>query len=189
MRVQITPKHMTTVMVATFTLLFCSIAMCQQPAPAASPEESKGTTNEAQKAAPSSGGNLNFLDDQQVWRDSEISGYEEWLKRNPRHSHPMFTSQWDTMNNISRPVDDKPDPNYRPWSYSMPWYQRGAVTNVRGRILWVNDRYPSGKYYSSKGSNQPASDGKAQAAPAPSQGTGSTTLMPKAESSDSAQGK
>ena len=182
MKVCITQKWMTTMVVVTLALLFCSSAMCDEAVPAATGEQAKSTASEAQKpagqeaqTAPSGTDNLTFLDDQQVWRDSEISGYQDWLKRNPRHSHPMFTSQWDVMNNISRPVDDKPDPNYRPWSYSQPWYHRGAVTNVRGRILWVNDRYPSGKYYSSKGTGQ-------------SQGTGSsTTLMPK--QSDAAQGK
>ncbi len=136
MRAHFTQKHLTIVLVSITALFFCSIAMGQQ-------------ATQVQKATPSSGSNLSFVDSQQAWKQTEQNDYREWLKRNPRYSHPIFQSQWDVERG-STFVDDTPDPNYRGWTYYQPWYQRGSVMNVRGRILWVNDRYPSGKYYSSK---------------------------------------
>lgn len=182
MIVRFTQKHLMTVMVSAFTLLFCSMVMAEDAAPAASTGNAKAPAVEAQKpAAPATEGNLTFMDPQQAWHDSEVNSYQEWMKRNPRYSNSMFQSQWDVEHGSSF-VDSTPDPNYRGWRYSQPWFNRGAVTNVRGRILWVNDRYPSGKYYSS-------TKGAGQAAPAQKPAEGSTTLMPKAEEAAPAQAK
>jgi hypothetical protein len=135
-----TLKHMAAVTLSAFTFFFCSLAVGQEAIQKAPGEQPKSTTGAAQevKATPTGDGNLTFLDDQQTWRESEINSYQEWLKRNPRYSHPIVESRLG-----SNVVDDKPDPNYRPWYYRQPWYNCGAVSNVRGRILWVNDRYPS----------------------------------------------
>lgn len=170
-----TQKHMMAVTVSVITLFFCSLAMGQdsgQNTPNEKPKNTTGTPAQEVKATPDGESNLTFMDDQQTWRDSEVNSYKEWMKRNPRYSHPMFQSQWDVEHG-STFVDDTPDPNYRGWTYRRPWFNRGAVTNVRGRILWVNDRYPS---YISNKSDQAKS-------------TGTDTEKPKTESAAPTQGK
>lgn len=178
MTVRNAQKHLMIVMVSAFTLVFCSMAMAEDAAPAASAPAAEAQQPAAPAAAQD---NLTFMDPQQAWHDSEVNSYTEWMKRNPRYSHSMFQSQWDVDHGSSF-VDSTPDPNYRGWTYRQPWFNRGAVTNVRGRILWVNDRYPSGKYYSS-------TKGAGQAAPAQKAADGSTQLMPKAEEAAPAQAK
>lgn len=147
--------HLIVVLVSAFTVLFCSIVFAEEAAQTPTAEQPKTTESASPvKATAPAQGNLTFLDDQQTWRNSEIDSYQQWMKNNPRYSHPMFQSQWNQQHG-SNFVDDRPDPNYRPWSYRTPWYQRGAVSHVRGRTLWVNPRYPAGKYYGSNGSQPP----------------------------------
>lgn len=74
--------------------------------------------------------------------------YESWLKSNPRYMHPyhdtvhgpMFSSATNTdpkmQESMTKPYPDQPAFKTR---LGGPW---GS-----GRILWVNDRYYSGKYY------------------------------------------
>jgi hypothetical protein len=76
------------------------------------------------------------------------ASYEEWLKANPRHNHPYHDTVHGSLFSDSKSADPqeneaktKPYLNQRAFR-TRPKYQWGYQ-----RILWVNDRYYSGKYY------------------------------------------
>lgn len=163
-------KRLAAVTLSAFTLSFGSMVLAEetgQPAPPAEQPKSAEVTTQpesvyvseaAEPARPAQqAGELTFLDSQQAWTDSEVSGYHAWMKDNPRYSHPMFRSEYDAQRGVSL-ADDTPDPNYRPWRPVYNGYNRGAVSGVRGRTLWVNPRYVTGRYYTN---NNRTSDGAA----------------------------
>jgi len=169
MKISAAMNHLMLALFTVFALSFCSMAGAEEASqnpPAEQPKSSEAAA--PVKSAPAAQGSLTFFDDQQTWRDSEMDSYRQWMKDNPRYSHPMFQSQWNQQHG-SNFIDSRPDPYYRPWSYNVPWYNRGAVSHVRGRTLWVNPRYPTGKYYGQSAEaqteqKQPAAETAAPAA-------------------------
>ncbi len=74
------------------------------------------------------------------------ASYEEWLKANPRQTHPYH----ETVHGPLFHQSDKTDPANTEPIYDQPAFRaekRIKLPYGSNRILWVNDRYYSGKYY------------------------------------------
>ncbi|MCA9418294.1 MAG: hypothetical protein KC917_18615 [Candidatus Omnitrophica bacterium] len=74
------------------------------------------------------------------------SSYEEWLKANPRQNHPYHEQVHGPLFHQT----DKTDPANTEPIYNQPafWAEKRIKPPYgTNRILWVNDRYYSGKYY------------------------------------------
>jgi len=74
------------------------------------------------------------------------ANYEEWLKANPRQTHPYHAT-------VHGPLFHQPTPETEAEStrpiYDHPAFRAEKIKPPWGynRILWVNDRYYEGKYY------------------------------------------
>ncbi len=74
------------------------------------------------------------------------TNYEEWLKANPRQTHPYHA----TVHGPLFHQADATDPVNTDPIYDQPAFhaeKRIKLPYGTHRILWVNDRYYSGKYY------------------------------------------
>ena len=74
------------------------------------------------------------------------TNYEEWLKANPRQTHPYHSTVHGPLFHQS----DATDPANTEPIYDQPAFRaekRIKLPYGSHRILWVNDRYYSGKYY------------------------------------------
>lgn len=74
--------------------------------------------------------------------------YEEWLKANPRNNHPYHDTVHGPLFSTKKSSDPQvKEANTKPLLNQPAFKTRPKYRYGSQRILWVNDRYYSGKYY------------------------------------------
>ena len=74
--------------------------------------------------------------------------YESWLKANPRYMHPYHDTIHGPLFSNANSSDPKMEEmKTKPYPDQPAFKTRLGGPWGSGRILWVNDRYYSGKYY------------------------------------------
>jgi len=76
------------------------------------------------------------------------ASYEDWLKDNPRFNHPYHDTIHGPLFSDSKTADPKvSEAKTKPYLNQPAFRAQVPPPYGYSRILWVNDRYYSGKYY------------------------------------------
>lgn len=74
--------------------------------------------------------------------------YDSWLKANPRYNHPYHDTVHGPLFSNANSSDPKmEEAKTKPYPNQPAFKTRMGGPWGSGRLLWVNDRYYSGKYY------------------------------------------